>query len=280
MAVDYLNKRVINNLVFAYDCGNYKSFPYAVGPLSFAFPYSSSIPINMAGGMIKKMSYSGANLTASLEQDSNGFKHLLITNPTAGSRMRLEDRASLSTYVIADNGQSMPYFDAIYTGSNGFTVETFVSTSLKSLTDTFMFGNGRDIDADNFGFLFGLYDGTPAAYMSYSASSGPNRILLRPGPLITGSWTQITYTWNGNWGGNGSASLYINGKLRSQAFRSNPGYFVGGDTGSSIYRYTNTWGWFYRNFSGYQDSLFIYNRCLSANEVLQNFNSQRGRYNL
>jgi hypothetical protein len=39
MAVDYLNRRVIDNLVFAYDCDNYKSFPYVVGPLSFAFPY-------------------------------------------------------------------------------------------------------------------------------------------------------------------------------------------------------------------------------------------------
>ncbi len=280
MAVNYLNRRVIDNLVFAYDCGNYKSFPYAVGPLSFTFPYSSSIPINMAGGVIKKGFYSGNNLTASLEQDSNGFKHLLITNPNAGSRMRLEDRASLSTYVIADNGQFMPYFDAIYTGSNGFTVETFVSTSVKSQNSTFMFGNGTDTDGANLGFLFGVFDGGPAAYMSYSASSGPNRILLRPGPLITGSWTQITYTWNGNWGGDGSASLYINGKLRSQAFRSNPGYFEGGDTGSAFYRYTNTWGWRFTNFPGYQDSLFIYNRCLSANEVLQNFNSQRGRYNL
>lgn len=278
------NVRIMDGLVFAYDCGNTRSFPYPVGSIPSAFPDYVKF-INMMGGIIPSGAAEGSNITASLELDSRGYKHLFITGSTT-AKMRLEDRSNTATYVIADDGVSKPFFDAVMTSSQGFTVETLISTSLDSPNRSFMFGNGTDtgneVDPeDNVGFLMGLFNGRPAAYMSYSSSVAPNRILLRNvGSMVTGSWAQITYTWNGNWGGNGTGSLYLNGDLLTFATRSNPGYFVGGDTGSAFYQNWWTWGWRYSAFTGYQDSLFIYNKGLTAEEVKHNFNIQRRKYNL
>lgn len=275
------NVRIMDGLVFAYDCGNTRSFPYPVGSIPSAAPDYIKIT-NMMGGRIPSGTAEGTNLTASLELDSRGYKHLLITGSTT-AKIRLEDRSNTLTYVIADDGISRPFFDAVMTSSRGFTVETFVSTSLDSPDRTFMFGNGTGSDGANIGFLFGFFEGRPAAYMSYSSSigDGNERILLRNiGSKITGSWAQITYAWNGNWGGNGTGSLYLNGDLLTFATRSNSGYFVGGDTGSAFYQNWWTWGWRYLAFTGYQDSLFIYNKGLTAEEVKHNFNVQRRKYNL
>jgi len=276
------NVRIMDGLVFAYDCGNTRSFPYPVGSIP-STPSNLIKIINMMGGRIPSGTEEGANITASLELDSRGYKHLLITGSTT-AKMRLEDRSNTSTYVIADDGVSRPFFDAVMTSSRGFTVETVVSTSLDSPNSTFVFGNGTDGDTANIGFLMGLYNGRPAAYMSYSSSVAPNRILLRDvGSKVTGSWAQITYTWNGNWGGNGRGSLYLNGNLLTSATRTNPGYFeVGGTTGDPGLYYGTwwTWGWRYTDFPGYQDSLFVYNKGLTAEEVKHNFNIQRRKYNL
>lgn len=273
------NVRIMDGLVFAYDCGNTRSFPYPVGSIPSA-PSDYIKITNMMGGRIPSGTAEGANLTASLELDFRGYKHLALTRSSA-AKMRLEDRSNTLTYVIADDGVSRPFFDAVMTSSRGFTVETFVSTSIDSQVYTFMFGNGTDTDGINIGFLMGLFNGRPAAYMSYSSSVTDDRIRLRNiGSKITGSWSHITYTWNGNWGGNGTGSLYLNGNLLTFATRSNSGYFVGGDTGSALYRNWWTWGWRYSAFTGYQDSLFVYNKDLTAEEVKHNFNIQRRKYNL
>lgn len=276
------NVRIMDGLVFAYDCGNTKSFPYPVG--SIYTDYLNIIKItNMMGGIIPSGAADITNLTSSLELDSRGYKHLLITGSTT-AKMRLEDRSNTSTYVIADDGVSRPFFDAVMTSSRGFTVETFVSTSIDSPNSTFMFGNGTDTDGANIGFLFGIFEGRPAAYMSYSSSVTDDRIRLRNiGSKITGSWSHITYTWNGNWGGNGTGSLYLNGNLLTSATRTNPGYFnVGGIDPTSFPFYGTwwTWGWRFKTFPGYQDSLFVYDKGLTAEEVKHNFNIQRRKYNL
>ena len=141
------NVRIMDGLVFAYDCGNTKSFLYPVGSISSVFPNYTKIT-NIIGGIIPTGSLEGGNFTGSLELDSRGYKHWLITGSTT-SKMRLEDRSNTSTYVIADDGVSRPFFDAVMTSSRGFTVETFVSTSVDSNVDTFMFGNGTDTDGVN-----------------------------------------------------------------------------------------------------------------------------------
>jgi hypothetical protein len=284
------NVRIMDGLVFAYDCGNTRSFPYPVGSIPSAFPNYVKF-INMMGGIISSGAAEEANLTASLELDSRGYKHLFSNGSPTSVAPLLENRSLTGSYVIADDGVSRPFFDAIMTSSKGFTIETIISTSVDSANITFMFGNGTDtgneVDpGDNVGFLMGLFNGRPAAYMSYSSSGTPNRILLRNvGSMVTGSWAQITYTWNGNWGGNGTGSLYLNGDLLTFATRSNSGYFNMSSTSSTdplfpFHGKWKTWGWRYSGFQGYQDSLFIYNKGLTAEEVKHNFNIQRRKYNL
>lgn len=282
------NVRIMDGLVFAYDCGNTKSFPYPVGSIPSAFPNYIKF-INMMGGTIPSGAAEGANITASLELDSRGYKHLFSSGSQTSVAPLLENRSLTGSYVIADDGVFRPFFDAVMTSSKGFTIETIISSSIDDQVLTFMFGNGTDTDNANVGFLMGLFSGRPAAYMSYSSSvagADNNRILLRNvGSKVTGSWAQITYTWNGNWGGNGTGSLYLNGNLLTSTTRPNPGYFNMPSTSStdplfSTYGKWKTWGWRYSGFPGYQDSLFVYNKGLTAEEVKHNFNVQRRKYNL
>ncbi len=84
----------------------------------------------------------------------------------------------------------------------------------------------------------------------------------------------VVGTWNGT-----TRSIYINGVLSiSQAYSSAIIYPVSGDRNFRV----GMWGYsaFSRNFNGIIYNISLYNKGLSATEVLQNYNATRGRFSI
>ena len=109
---------------------------------------------------------------------------------------------------------------------------------------------------------FQICDGTTAKNVNYNVSS-----------FLNGSWNNVAGQWDGTTNTNG-IKLYFNGELVNQTTSTitsiqNPGLdFVFSDT-------TGT-----RKFGGSLGSFQIYNRALSANEILHNYNALKGRFGL
>jgi hypothetical protein len=122
---------------------------------------------------------------------------------------------------------------------------------------------------------------TSNGYMLYQGTSDPyNRVTLfvcTPSlvsftsntSLSTNVWYNIVGTYDGN-----LISLYINGDLdknttQTGTVTSNPGSLLVGKTS-----YTNAY------FNGNISNIQIYNRALSAQEVLQNYNATKSRFGI
>jgi hypothetical protein len=107
-------------------------------------------------------------------------------------------------------------------------------------------------------------------------SSGALRATLRPAPidiqiagvLTLNSWNMTTMTFNGT-----TLSLYLNGVLQG----STTGGAVTLDSIQDMYIGARIQG---NYFNGNISNAQVYNRALTAAEILQNFNALRGRYGI
>jgi hypothetical protein len=90
-------------------------------------------------------------------------------------------------------------------------------------------------------------------------------------PMST--WTNITYTYKGT-GGVGSQIVYANG-IEVWSVTNGTGVLPSNSNPVNIGFDDNNWWW-----SGRISQTQIYNRALTAQEVLQNYNATKSRYNL
>jgi len=86
--------------------------------------------------------------------------------------------------------------------------------------------------------------------------------------LSTNTWTLLTFTFDGS-----IARGYKNGSLFGTGGSCTPNW-------SSQYFRLGQWGGGGRNWNGKYGNFMIYTRALSASEVLQNYNVQKGRFGL
>jgi hypothetical protein len=116
-----------------------------------------------------------------------------------------------------------------------------------------------------------LYQGTSAPYNTVKIFvCTPTLAVVTSNTLLsTNVWYNLTVTYNGN-----LILLYINSIVDNSApqtgtVTSNPGSLILGKTG-----YLNAY------FNGNLANVQIYNRALSASEVLQNYNATKARFGL
>jgi hypothetical protein len=120
------------------------------------------------------------------------------------------------------------------------------------------------------GFNF-WYTGTSLRFQIYSGSVAPSPINLVAGTLTNNTYYQVSATYNGS-----VANTYINGSLvgtqtNSVTVSTTSGNFTIGHRNDAF----NT------NYSsGSIYNVQVYNRALSASEVLQNYNGQKARFGL
>lgn len=129
-----------------------------------------------------------------------------------------------------------------------------------------IFGKG-DVSNRTFG-LWGYYDSNGTGYLLYQ----------RYGTTTVNLQHSLTFTMNTWYCATGVSvgtyhSLYLNGK-----------FIIDGNAGSTFYSSTNTYTLGYAGFHtyihGYIASVKLYNRGITAYEVLQNYNATRTRFGL
>jgi hypothetical protein len=91
------------------------------------------------------------------------------------------------------------------------------------------------------------------------------------GSIKTQAWSNINLVRNGN-----NFNMYINGILSNTTTNSNVGFNVDNSVNLTLAK-NNTWQFSYK---GEISNFNLYNRALSAQEVLQNFNAQKSRFGL
>jgi hypothetical protein len=149
--------------------------------------------------------------------------------------------------------------------SSSFTTEFWINIPTSSLGHGFISSNQSISNGGQYSFVvrsnnvYSSFYGTP----TYTDVYG--------GPVIVGSWGHYVNTFNYT---NQTSSIYVNGVLTGAgSMASSP--LV---TSSSLLIGRYTFGGAY--LSGSMSSAKVYNRALSSQEVLQNYNALKSRYNL
>jgi hypothetical protein len=120
------------------------------------------------------------------------------------------------------------------------------------------------------GFNF-WYTGTQLRFQIYSGSVAPSPINLVAGTLTNNTYYQVSATYDGS-----VANTYINGSLVGT--QTNPVIVSTTNSNFTIGHRNDAFNTNYSSGSIY--NIQVYNRALSAQEVQQNYNGQKARFNL
>ena len=89
--------------------------------------------------------------------------------------------------------------------------------------------------------------------------------------VVNGQWHHIVGSWDGS-----TKIIYVDGILRNSVSKS--GNLVTQTTGAAVGRFGGTSTGYY--FGGYIPKVALYNRALSAEEITQNYNALKSRFEL
>jgi hypothetical protein len=201
-------------------------------------------------------SYPGSGTTWS-DLSGNGNNGTLTNGPTfdsgnGGSLSFDGASTSVSTNLTRDNNAFSYSAWFVYLGGTGEKniICTFETTS-QEWTRLNVFNGNHSFHIDNDG----------------------NKTLLSGSSAQIGSWYNSVGVWDPNIG---SMKLYINGVLNAQTTKAQTSTILGlsnlfiGKRSSGGAEY----------FNGYISFIQVYNRALTQQEILQNYNATKGRYGL
>ena len=199
-----------------------------------------------------KLSYPGSGTTWR-NLASNNFNCTLTNGPTfSGANM-----GSIVYDGVDDSGTC----NLVTSDANNVTLEAWFK--ITTLPGTLILYNGNSATS-GYGFGHGICGATSTTL--YVFFGGLNCNVVSYAGMTTNVWYQAVYTRTTT--PSTSNILYINGISRSTNTSTNPNAPAGttsiGDPG----------------YPGYISIARIYNRALTATEVLQNYNATKGRYGL
>lgn len=200
-----------------------------------------------------KLSYPGSGTTWR-NLASNNFNCTLTNGPTfSGANMGS---------IVYDGADDSATCSLVTSDANNVTMESwFKATTLPGDRGLIYNGNGG---SSGYGLQFGAC-GTAGTTL-YVFFGGLNCNVVSYGTLVTNTWYQAVYTRTTT--PSISNILYINGISRSTNTTSNPN----APAGSTLIGHSA--------FNGNISIARIYNRALTATEVLQNYNATKNRYGL
>ena len=197
-------------------------------------------------------SYSGSG-TAWNDISGNGNNGTLVNTPTYSS-------ANNGSFVLDGTNQSANLGNVI--------VSTTAFSASAWVYDTDTAGGYRHIIAKDGQFLFRIDNNAEGGNLSafvYIAGT--------PEPRLSTAWTKnvwvnVCFVWNTD----GTFKIFLNGVLKNSSTTR-----TGNSSTNTIFRVGgNTSNYFKGNIS----NAMFYNRTLTNDEVLQNFNALKGRYGL
>ena len=200
-----------------------------------------------------KLSYPGSGTTWR-NLASNNFNCTLTNGPTfSGANMGS---------IVYDGVDDSVTCSLVTSDANNVTMESwFKATTLPGDRGLILNGNGG---SNGYGLQFGAC-GTAGTTL-YVFFGGVSCNVVSYGTLVTNTWYQAVYTRTTS--PSTSNILYINGISRSTNTSLNPN----APAGSTLIGHSA--------FNGNISIARIYNRALSATEVLQNYNATKNRYGL
>ena len=204
--------------------------------------------------------------TTWFDKSGNANNGTLVNGPTFSSA----NGGSIVFDGVNDYAETSPIQPTFFTLSSWFK-----ATGVPSNND----GSGGVLICSN----PQLFGGVLQYFLSYSwnqqrivglIQNNGNFFFTEDNSVLRNQIYNVILTYNGS-----DRSIYINGTLSvSNSYSTNPIYPTTGNINTQIGR----WGFgsFTRNFNGniYQTS--IYNRALTAQEVEQNYNATKSRFNL
>jgi hypothetical protein len=204
-------------------------------------------------------SYPGSGTTW-VDKSGYGNNGTLTNGPTF---------SSLNGGSIVFDGTN-DYVSILNNTTVSFTIGCWINTTATSYTGTQGYeGNGivwSDVGGVANDFVLSILNNKASWF------TGDNTTTINSTTTInTGAWFYITVVKNGS---NSTKELFINsisestGTSGTSTLTANPNIAIGGNTLDSKY------------FSGKIAQVQIYNRALSAQEVLQNYNATKSRFNL
>jgi len=205
-----------------------------------------------------KVSYLGSG-TSWYDLSGNGNTGTLTNGPTFSNA----------------NGGSI-----VFDGTNDYVTKSSVAMNLSNGVSMEMVFKSTDMNSRAQGFMQYNVLGTNHYINFYTDGTGKLRwetwVPVPTGGAFYSSTTLSNNTWYhaiGTYNSNGSAVLYINGSNVGNGSYSAASY-------SSTYTTTFTIGNYAGYLSGNVSVARIYNRALSATEVLQNYNATKTRFGL
>ena len=201
----------------------------------------NTINLSQSGSFINDTIYDSSTITPSYALDGNGDRIQLIPNDLDFSSF-----------------------------TNGFTMSVWVKLANNTQTSTYIYSRRNSANSDNiFSILYGYVS---QKYEIYNGSGLASQT-LRTNSQITVSdtnWHNICYSVGSSARGYLDASLTTNVSYGSTVtFSSSTGDNIIGDFGNGI-----------RDVYGNIGPFHVYNRALSANEVLHNYNALKSRFGL
>jgi len=210
-------------------------------------------------------SYPGTG-TAIYDLSGSGYTGTLTNGPAFSSL-----NGGLISFDGSNDYINISSTNMLTFGTNPFTIDFWIYTTSGSGIRTIL-SNYSDYNTDySTYFYMGIY--------TYEVLSMTNKVLLLDSTgnfinnsfgadITTNQWTHVAFTRSGN-----DLNCYKNGVLVSSATKSNNfsgsrASKIGGGVASIA------------AFPGYLPSTKIYNRALTAQEVLQNYNAIKNRYGL
>lgn len=227
-------------------------------PLGILTSKSGETPI-VTSGLIafydagNTLSYSGTGSTW-FDISGNSLNATLINSPVY---------STLNGGNLIFNGTTqyvtIPH-NTLFNFTTGLTISVWIKTS-----DSF---NAYITNKGENSFFFSIGPtGQPSSKASLFLQGTSGSWAQSVANVSTGSWINITATWNSL-----NTIFYINGLLDSTYAR--PGTLATG-TSPVTFCYRST-----PSLNGSLSNYMFYNRALTATEVLQNFNSKKGRFGL
>jgi hypothetical protein len=221
-------------------------------PPDYPYIVMDGLVLNLDAGITQ--SYPGSETTWT---DVNGLgpknNGTLINGPTFNS--------ANGGSIVFDGTNDYVGLSSITLNPSGFTIDMFiyVDSPQPSYANFWSYWAGSD-----FSLEIGVYE-TPSLTGRFNFKDNTTNSLVLS-PYVGNQWSQLTFGCSQR-----KPFMYTNGLFIENSetlFRSTNLSF------SNIFRVSN------RYFKGKQGSLRIYNRALSAGEILQNYNATKGRFGL
>lgn len=220
---------------------------------------SSGLVLNLDAGNIK--SYPGSG-TSWFDLSGNAINGTLTNNPTFDSSIKNGTLIFNGTNSNIQLGSASNFMPTTAITVNAWVYSTVVNT-YKKIFVTVTAGTST-ID----GIYFSIGPNPYWSYTGIGTASGGN-VSAGYGPALSANtWYNFCGTYNGS-----TIAHYVNGILAGTAAQTGAIKNAGVGRISGYDNNNETW-------SGYISNFNLWNRALSATEILQNFNALRGRYGL